>query len=175
MYRGKQKCRTNREFTSQSIRHNEQETVWNFVKDFCNKKEQTSEFFFQICSQFSWKSKNVRSSPVSGLKRQNVIYGFTLKIFSSRYAKKSEKSDFFGLSSILYNRDGADNRSWTCTELPRLAPEGSVTLVELISNTFIVFTKIYSDYFHHCSNKFWIGKWKSFIYIGRFKHFMFGV
>ena len=38
---------------SQRIRHNEQETARNFVKVFRNKKEQASEFFFQICSQFS--------------------------------------------------------------------------------------------------------------------------
>ena len=38
---------------SQSIRHNEQETVGNFVKVFRNKKEQYSETSLQICSQFS--------------------------------------------------------------------------------------------------------------------------
>ena len=90
---------------SRRVRHNEQETVGNFVKVFLSKKEQYSEISLQICSQFSWKWKNARSNPLLRLKRQNVIYGFTLKIFSSRYAKKSEKSDFFGLSSILYNRD----------------------------------------------------------------------
>jgi len=38
---------------SQRIRHNEQETARNFVKVFLGKKEQTLEFFFQICSEFS--------------------------------------------------------------------------------------------------------------------------
>ena len=38
---------------SQSIRHNEQETVSNFVKVFRNKKERTSEFSLPICSGFS--------------------------------------------------------------------------------------------------------------------------
>ena len=77
------KSRINREFASQLIRHNEQETVENFVKVLCNKKEQTSEFSFQICSQISAKFKIARSSPLLWLKRQNVIYGFTLKIFGS--------------------------------------------------------------------------------------------
>ena len=38
---------------SQRIRHNEQETVGNFVKVFRNKKEQSSEISLQICFEFS--------------------------------------------------------------------------------------------------------------------------
>ena len=45
---------------SQSIRHNEQETVSNFVKVFLGKKEQTPEFF----SESALNSLENKKTPV---------------------------------------------------------------------------------------------------------------
>ena len=84
------------------------------MKVFLGKKEQTSEFFFQICSQFSWKWKNARSNPLLRLKRQNVIYGFSIKNFGVRAWKNHANAWFFALSSILGIRNGACDRIRTC-------------------------------------------------------------
>ena len=98
---------------SQRIRHNEQEIARNFVKVFRNKKEQTSEFFFRICSWFFWKWKNARSSPLLRLKRQNVIYGFHIKNFGIRVAKNHANAWFFDMWSVSSHIDGLSDGTWT--------------------------------------------------------------
>ena len=69
------------------------------MKVFRNKKEQTSEFFFQICSHISWKWKNARSNPLLRLKWQKVIYGFSIKNSGVR-VEKTRKCVV--LSSVIY-------------------------------------------------------------------------